>query len=58
MHLSPAYVAYPCIRTGAVFPTFPYRGRIETEGLAAMAKDMGYDSYGMPMLEAIHTSVA
>lgn len=42
-------------RTGAVFPTFPYRGRIETEGLAAMAKDMGHDAYGMPFVEAVHT---
>ena len=41
-------------REGLVFPSYPYRGRIETEGLAAMAKDMGYRIYGLPNVEVIH----
>lgn len=30
------------------------RGEIETEGLALMAKDMGYECWGMPNLEIVH----
>ena len=41
-------------REGLVFPPFPFEGRIETEGLALMAWDMGYGVYGMPNLEVIH----
>ena len=41
-------------REGAVFPSFPYKRRIETEGFAAMARDAGYKSWGMPNLEVIH----
>jgi hypothetical protein len=29
-------------------------GEVETEGLALMAKDMGYECWGMPELEVIH----
>ena len=36
----------------------PYTGRgageVETEGLGIMAKDMGYECWGMPRLEVIH----
>ena len=42
-------------REGLVFPPFPYRARIETEGLAAMARDMGHRVWGMPHVEVIHT---
>jgi peptide chain release factor subunit 1 len=51
-------------REGLVFPTFPYgeenplrrpeRGELETEGLGIMARDMGYQAWGMPHLEVIH----
>ena len=41
-------------RHGLVFPPFPYRGRIETEGLAMMAMDMGALSWGLPFLEVLH----
>jgi hypothetical protein len=37
-------------------PITGYRGpgEIETEGLAIMAKDMGYECWGMPNLEIVH----
>ena len=41
-------------RQGLLFPEAPYQHYIETEGLAMMAKDMGYSSWGMPNLEIIH----
>lgn len=41
-------------RDGLVFPPFPYRQRIETEGLAAMARDMGHRAWGMPHVEVLH----
>jgi hypothetical protein len=41
-------------RIGLVFPVAPYRGRIETEGLAFMARDMGFESFGMPNVEVVH----
>ncbi|HPL26867.1 MAG TPA: glycosyltransferase, group 2 family protein, partial [Anaerolineae bacterium] len=41
-------------REGLIFPTVPYRYLIETEGLAAMARDMGYRSWGLPNLEIWH----
>ena len=41
-------------RQGLIFPEKPYRNYIETEGLAMMAKDMGYSSWGLPNLEIIH----
>ena len=50
-------------REGLVFPTFPYgklnplirdQGEVETEGLGIMARDMGYQCWGMPRLEVIH----
>lgn len=42
-------------REGLMFPPFPYKGRIETEGLAIMAWDMGYGAYGLPNVEVLHT---
>ncbi|MGY1583141.1 glycosyltransferase [Streptomyces sp. MN13] len=41
-------------RDGLVFPAFPYRQLIETEGLAAMARDMGTACWGLPDLEVLH----
>lgn len=41
-------------REGSIFPAFPYRYLIETEDLAAMAKDMGYHCWGLPSLETWH----
>lgn len=41
-------------REGLAFPSYPYNHRIETEGLAMMARDMGYKAWGMPNLEVIH----
>ena len=41
-------------REGLVFPTTPYRGRIETEGMAMMAKDMGHAIFAIPSLEVFH----
>lgn len=56
-------------RDGLVFPAYRYgvespvirsrhpvwgKGEIETEGLAAMARDMGLQCWGLPELEVIH----
>ncbi len=56
-------------RDGLVFPSYPYgvassrirtrhpvwgKGEIETEGLGAMAADMGIQCWGLPDLEIIH----
>lgn len=56
-------------RDGLVFPSYRYglespairkrhpvwgRGEIETEGFAAMARDMGYQCWGLPDLQVIH----
>jgi hypothetical protein len=41
-------------REGLMFPPAPYRRRIETEGLAMLARDMGHRAWGMPNLEVIH----
>ena len=41
-------------REGLNFPVQPHRYYIETEGLAQIAKDMGYQSWGMPSIEIVH----
>lgn len=41
-------------REGLIFPSFPYKMYIETEGLAFMARDMGYRCWGLPHLEIFH----
>lgn len=41
-------------REGLVFPAFSYKRYIETEGLAMMAKDMGYSCGALPNVEIIH----
>ncbi|WP_207485873.1 glycosyltransferase [Arenibaculum pallidiluteum] len=42
-------------REGLVFPPASYRGYIETEGLAAMARDMGYSCWALPGLDIVHS---
>lgn len=42
-------------REGLCFPPYPHRGYIETEGLAAMAADMGSACWGMPDLRIVHS---
>lgn len=44
-------------REGLCFPSYPHRGYIETEGLAAMAADMGVGCWGMPDLRIVHATV-
>ncbi|MBA4742248.1 MAG: glycosyltransferase [Azoarcus sp.] len=41
-------------RTGILFPDYSYRGFIETEGFAMMARDRGIRCWGMPDLEVVH----
>lgn len=41
-------------RDGLIFPPFPYKDHIETEGLAVMARDMGVQSWGLPNLQIVH----
>ncbi|MFM8322927.1 MAG: glycosyltransferase [Chloroflexota bacterium] len=41
-------------RTGLLFPEEPYKNLIETEGLAALARDLGYTCWGLPNLEIWH----
>jgi GT2 family glycosyltransferase len=41
-------------RAGLLFPPFSYRRYIETEGLAMMARDMGYRCWGLPDLRIVH----
>ena len=50
-------------REGLIFPSSPYgkasasargQGELETEGLGIMARDMGYQCWGMPRLEIRH----
>lgn len=42
------------LREGLCFPAYSYGGYIETEGLAMMAKDMGYTCWGLPNLKVTH----
>ncbi|MEU1786588.1 glycosyltransferase [Streptomyces sparsogenes] len=41
-------------RDGLVFPAVPYRRLIETEGLAALAQDMGVACWALPGVEVVH----
>jgi glycosyltransferase involved in cell wall biosynthesis len=41
-------------RQGLMFPTFSYKGYIETEGLAVMANDMGVQCWGGSTIKVIH----
>ncbi|MEU8872609.1 glycosyltransferase [Streptomyces javensis] len=41
-------------RDGLVFPAVPHHGLIETEGLAALAQDMGVGCWALPAVEVVH----
>lgn len=41
-------------RDGLRFPARPYRGFLETEGFAQMARDFGVVPWGLPQVEIIH----
>ncbi|MGP4004582.1 glycosyltransferase [Streptomyces sp. 8N706] len=41
-------------RDGLMFPPFPYQRLIETEGMAALARDMGTACWALPTLEVLH----
>ncbi|MEU6867451.1 glycosyltransferase [Streptomyces sp. NPDC046876] len=41
-------------RDGLIFPPFPYQHLIETEGFAAMARDMGSACWALTDLEVLH----
>lgn len=41
-------------RDGAIFPPFPFQHQVETEGLAKMAKALGYEVWGLPNYIVYH----
>ena len=41
-------------RAGLRFPELPYRELIETEGFAALARDVGIIPIGLPKVEVLH----
>ena len=41
-------------RNGLIFPPFVTDNKMETEGLVAIAKRMGYKAYGMPRVMTRH----
>ncbi|CAH1801918.1 unnamed protein product [Owenia fusiformis] len=43
-----------CHRDGLTFPPFVYKHHIETEGLAKIAKEMGFSIAGLPRLKVFH----
>ncbi|CAO3673765.1 unnamed protein product [Umbelopsis ramanniana] len=45
-------------RTGVIYPPFPYRHQIDTEGFAQMAKMSGYGVYGLPGVQVLHAPEA
>lgn len=53
-------LVFPCFRYGVESPSIRSlhpvwgKGEIETEGLAAMARDMGIQCWGLPDLELVH----
>lgn len=46
--------AQSLVDLGITFPPYSYRGYIESEGLAMMARDRGVRCWGIPDLEIIH----
>ncbi|KAI8393883.1 Anp1-domain-containing protein [Radiomyces spectabilis] len=42
-------------RQGAIFPPFPFRHAIDTEGFGQMANAMGFDVYGIPGYRIYHS---
>lgn len=47
-------VAAPIHVGGVLFPPYSYRGYIETEGFAMLARDRGVRCWGLPDVEIIH----
>ncbi len=47
-------VAAPLHARGVLFPPYSYRGYIETEGFAMLARDRGFRCWGLPDVEIIH----
>jgi glycosyltransferase involved in cell wall biosynthesis len=43
-------------RKGLIFPTFSYKGYIETEGLAVLANDMGIQCWGGSTIKVVHAN--
>jgi hypothetical protein len=41
-------------REGLNFPAYSYKGYLESEGLAMMAKDLGVSAWAMPNLKIVH----
>jgi hypothetical protein len=41
-------------RGGLRFPELPYDNLIETEGLGALARDLGIEAIGLPKVEIMH----
>ncbi|KAF7729645.1 Golgi mannosyltransferase complex subunit [Apophysomyces ossiformis] len=41
-------------RDGVIFPPFPYHHQLETEGMAKMAKALGYEIWGLPNYLVYH----
>jgi mannan polymerase complexes MNN9 subunit len=41
-------------REGVIFPPFAYQHTLETEGLAKVAKAMGYQAWGLVKYEIVH----
>jgi Anp1 len=41
-------------REGLNFPSYSYKGHLESEGLAMMAKDMGVSSWALPNSKIVH----
>jgi len=39
---------------GVLFPPYPFQHAVETEGLAKVAIAMGYQAWGMPLVEVEH----
>ncbi|RCI06167.1 Golgi mannosyltransferase complex subunit [Rhizopus stolonifer] len=43
-------------REGVIFPPFVFQHQVETEGLAKMAKAMGFGVYGLPAYLIYHAA--
>ena len=43
-----------CCLAQVLFPPFPFQHAVETEGLAKVALAMGYQAWGMPLVEVEH----
>jgi GR25 family glycosyltransferase involved in LPS biosynthesis len=45
-------------REGLNFPAYSYKGHLESEGLAMMAKDMGVSAWALPNVQIVHVNDA